>query len=253
MTGTILITGATDGIGLALAYRYRAEAWRLVLVGRRPLAELDRKLFDESNYCQVDLARSGCETVVADFLRARTIDRLDVLLQNAGMGYVGAIGMQPPASIQRLVAVNLSAPIALTHALLPHLRRAGGKVVFISSVASLLPTPDHAVYTATKAALDGFARSLRVELSQPEVGQPVSVQVIHPGATRTGMHVKAGMDPARMDWRRLAPTGRVAEQIMAAIGRDRPEVTIGFANRLLRWVAFYANGLVDWVMRKGSG
>jgi len=87
-----------------------------------------------------------------------------------------------------------------------------GRVIFIGSVAAALPAPDYAVYGATKAALEGFARSLRVELR----GR-VGVQVIHPGATRTGMHAKAGAPLERMGWTDFPPPERAARQIVRAI------------------------------------
>jgi short-subunit dehydrogenase len=247
MTQTILITGATDGLGLALAQHYQSQAARLVLLGRRPLAEMPLAQFSSNNYCQVDLARPDCAEIVTHHLATHQIDRLDLLIHNAGLGYVGPTDQQASHSIQTLTAVNLWAPIALTHALLPHLRAAQGKIVFISSVVSALPCPDYAVYGANKAALDGFARNLRLELTGT-----VAVQVIHPGPMRTGMHAKSGADLASMRWDRFPPATTVAPKIAQAIvGRQRA-VTIGGANRLLRFAGHYLAGPLDWAMRQRS-
>jgi short-subunit dehydrogenase len=227
---TVLITGATDGIGLALAGIYRSNAARLLTVGRRPPKDLDPAL-SANDYCRVDLAQPYAPALVGEFLRRRAVAQLDLLIHCAGVGSYGPAEAQTPAAIDALLDINLRAPIALTHALLPLLVAAHGRVVFIGSVAAALPVPDYAVYGATKAAIEGFARSLRVE----QRGQ-VGVQVIHPGATRTAMHSKIGAPLERMGWRRFPPPERVAAQIVAAIEAGAPVATIGALNRLLRFV-----------------
>ncbi|MCA9933031.1 MAG: SDR family NAD(P)-dependent oxidoreductase [Ardenticatenaceae bacterium] len=240
---TILITGATDGIGLALARHYAAQGHRLILVGRRSVGP---ELGPQAAYCRADLAQADAAGRVTAFLEAQNITQLDLLVHNAGVGYYGRFPAQPAASIDALTAVNLRAPIALTHALLPWLRRARGQLVFVSSVASALPAPDYAVYAATKAALDGFARSLRVELR----GQ-VTVQTIFPGATRTGMHAKMGIDRAVMDWEKFPSAKKTAVRMAALIARKRPFSAIGMSNTLLRFAGLRLGWLVDPLMRKG--
>lgn len=244
MPKTILITGATDGIGLALARRYYAQGARLLLFGRRPLATLAPPLFTSATYCQVDLSQPGCALIVADFLRAQTVARLDLLIQNAGAGYYGPVERQSPASIEQLIAVNLRAPIAITHALLPLLEVTQGRLVFISSVAATLPTPDYAVYGATKAALESFATNLRIELR----GR-VRVQIIAPGATRTAMHAKSGAPLDRIGWQHFPPPERVAAEIASAIAGGRSRATIGAGNWLLQFGGRYLGGVIDRVMR----
>ena len=190
----ILITGATDGIGLALARHYADEGADLILIGRKPLSALDPDLFTADTYCQVDLSKSDCAEVVRRFLQAHDVHAVDLAVCNAGVGYHGATEDQPAEDIAAMVAVNLEAPMALTQLLLPYLKRAQGKIAFIGSVVSMLPCPQYAVYGATKAALEDFARNLRIELQN----SPVRVQAIRPGAVNTGMHAKSGVDPVAM-------------------------------------------------------
>lgn len=244
---TILITGATDGIGLALARCYQARGARLVLVGRRPADALDPQLFGPEAYCRADLAQPFAPALLAEFLRRHKVDRLDLLIHNAGVGSYGPAEAQAPAAIDALLDTNLRAPIALTHALLPPLLAARGRVVFIGSVAAALPAPDYAVYGATKAALAGFARSLRIELRDQ-----VAVQVIHPGATRTGMHAKIGAPLERMGWRRFPPPEHVAGQIVRAIESGAPVATIGMGNRAMRFAGRHLGGLVDRLAARRS-
>ncbi len=227
MTQTILITGATDGIGLSLARQYQQQGMRLILVGRRPLSDLDPSIFATSNYVLADLTQVEAADQIVDFLQSQQIHAVHVVIHNAGMGYIGHPSMQPPENVAELVAVNLSAPISLTQALLPYLRKAQGKLVFISSVATATATPDYAVYTATKVGLDGFARNLAIEW-----GKTVPILVVHVGATRTGMHRKAGADLDRMNWERFPAADEVAAQIRSAIRGSQREVTVGLSNRL---------------------
>jgi short-subunit dehydrogenase len=240
---TILITGASDGIGLELARQLRRGRTRVLGIARRPVMALDAGPHSDS--CRVDLAQPFAAAIVAEFLRRRGVDALDLLIHCAAVGAYGPVEAQTASEIDALLDINLCAPLALTHALLPALARSVGRVVFIGSVAATLPVPDYAVYGATKAALEGFARSLRVELR----GQ-VGVQVIHPGATRTAMHAKAGAPLERIGWAHFPPPARVAQQIRRAIAGGAPVATIGTGNRLLRGAGRHLGWITDPLARR---
>jgi short-subunit dehydrogenase len=238
---TVLITGATGGIGLELARRYAAPGARLILVGRRPLATLSDPLFSPASYCRADLRRPDKATeAIICWLHDQGITQLDRLIHNAGIGHYGPPAATPPERTDELLAVNLQTPIRLTHALLPLVQAAQGAVVFVGSVATALPTPEYAVYTATKAALESFARSLRVELRRQ-----VRVQVVRPGATRTGIHASSGVPPGRLKSERFPPATIVAAEMIAAIEAGRRSTTIGAGNRLVSWVGRNLGGVVD--------
>lgn len=243
----ILITGATDGIGLALARIYKEKGERPLLLGRKPWSELSHLSdeFAKNDYLQVDLAELDCADRLAQLLDEREIDRLDVVIHNAGIGYYGRFADQSLEHINQLVTINLVAPIALTHALLPWLPAGKGQVAFISSVVVDLPGPDYATYTATKAALSGFVRSLQVEWQGK-----VAVQLIHPGATRTRMHEKMGISQETMDWEKFPPAEAVAADIVKAIDKKRPFATIGAGNRAVGMAGKQLGFVIDPVMRK---
>ncbi|MCP4424232.1 MAG: SDR family NAD(P)-dependent oxidoreductase [Chloroflexi bacterium] len=247
MPKQIFITGATDGIGLALARFYKGQGERPFLLGRRSWSVLPDLAveFPADDYCQADLAQPNCAAQVTDFLQARGVEQLDAVIHNAGTGYYGRTESQPPASINQLIDVNLTAPIALTQALLSWLPAGTGQVAFISSVMADLPGPDYAVYTATKAALDDFARNLRLELRGK-----VIVQAIHPGAARTGMHAKMGIPAGTMDWQNFPPAEKVAAQIAKQIARKRPSTAIGLTNQLLGWAGRNFGWLIDPMMQR---
>ena len=250
MSKVILITGATSGIGLALAQQYGAEGHRLVLLGRKPLATLRDPVFTPESYCQVDLGESHTAVVetVTNWLREKEITHLDLLIHNAGIGYYGSPAAQASDHIQQLIQVNLKTPIALTHALHSWLLRGERQIVFVSSVASVLPTAVYATYTASKAALDGFARSLRVEL-----GENWRVQVLHPGATATEMHAKVGMPSAKIEQGNFAPVDQVASEMRQAISHAKGRnIAIGASNKLVRTVGQIAPQPLEWAMGRAA-
>lgn len=244
---TILITGATSGIGYELARYYAERGARLILIGRKDPAELDPEFFTPQRYCQADLSQPDAAERVLAFVNRQRIGALDVLVHNAGIGYYGSVTDQPAESVEQLVAVNLRAPVALTHGLYPCLQSADRpKLVFISSVAAALPTPDYTVYAATKAALDGLAKNLRIEFDD------IDVQLIHPGATRTDMHRKSGVPAGELDTSKYPSAAEVAVQIADVIESNRSQAAIGWTNKLLRWAGTHAARLVDVGMRRAG-
>jgi short-subunit dehydrogenase len=239
----VVITGATDGIGLALAQQYQEQGARLILIGRRPIATLDSTFFTPDRYCQADLATLDSATHILSWLHKNKIVSLDLVIHNAAVGYVGAVEAQGEENIRQLVNVNLRAPIVLSHALYPLVERAAGKFVFVSSVVAGLAGPDYAVYTATKAALDSFVRNWQIELHADR--SPVQAQVIRPGATRTQMHEKSGADLQRLGWDRFPTPATVAQQLVHATNANRRATTLGGLNRVLYTAGYRFPALMD--------
>lgn len=243
MSRTVLITGTTSGLGLELAKLY-APTSRLLLLGRKPLSKLTDKLFHDHAYCQCDLSKPNCAEVVKEWLEIEGISSLDLLLHNAGVGHYGHLSRQTDKSLDELLQTNLYAPIRLTHALVPHLKQAKGKLVFISSVAANLPVAKYSVYGASKAALSGFARSLRLELPD------VKVQTIYPGAIQTEMHSKSGA--TTLNTKNFPSAEQVAKKIVRAISGRKREVTIGLENQILRNAGYYFSRVSDFIARSNS-
>ncbi|MEM7800708.1 MAG: SDR family NAD(P)-dependent oxidoreductase, partial [Chloroflexota bacterium] len=183
---------------------------------------------------------------ICDWLEEKEINKIDRLIHNAGIGYYGPPEDEAASHIVDLLQTNLKSPIAITWDLLNKVEAARGRVVFVSSVLSVMPGADLASYNASKAALDGFARSLAAEM-----GERVEVQVLHPGATQTPMHAKVGLPKEKIDYTRFPAAAGVAEEMVKAIeGRNRLHVTIGTSNKLLRSVGRSAGRLVEWGMRR---
>jgi len=214
---TVLLTGATGGIGHAIARRLKAEGAALVLTGRN--AEVLAPL----------AAELGARSVVADLGTADGVDRLlaesgpvDVLIANAALPGVGLLTELPVDRIDANLDVNLRAPIMLTRALLPQLtERRRGHLVYIGSVSGIVASPGSTLYNTTKFGLRGFAAALRQDLH----GTGVGVSCVEPGFVRdAGMFVNSGMDvPAGT--RTVSPE-QVAAAVVRAIAQDRGEIVV---------------------------
>lgn len=213
-----LVTGASSGIGWATAVRL-AEAGARVIVHGRDLARLSA-LAELVRGVPVTAELSDPEQ--ADRLAHAALQvagRIDIVVNNAGAGWAGPFDRMPAPDIARLVAVNLTAPMALTRAVLPAMRAQGdGYLMFVTSIAGRMGVAGEAVYAATKAGLDVFAESLRLEVR----GSGVDVGVLVPGVVQTRFFERRGQPYAR-NRPRPVPADRVAEALIKAIAAGRAE------------------------------
>ncbi len=147
---------------------------------------------------------------------------MDVLVNNAGIGWCGHFAEMPESAIDELTAVDLLAPLRLTRALLPGmLDRRLGHLVFVSSVAGHFGVAQEAVYSAAKGALNVFADALRSEVA----AHGVRVTVVSPGPVDTAFFDRRGAAYGRR-WPAPVPPARVAAAIVASIERDRPDAFV---------------------------
>lgn len=196
-TRTVLVTGAGRGIGRAIAVRLARSGWRVFGGVRTDVAA--KELAAESDLMTpVELDVTVPEHV--DALDHVLPERLDALVNNAGVGVAGPVETLSRADMHRQFDVNLVGPLALTAAVLPRLRRARGRVVFISSINGRVSFPFTGIYNASKYAVEAAADCLRVEL------RPFGVQVglVEPGVIDTDPwhemdqlidDLEAGLDP----------------------------------------------------------
>lgn len=223
----VLITGATAGIGLALAQRL-AGRYRLVLCGRRTASQCVDTLPEGALYVQADFsAPHGAVDAIEAALGDAQIESLHRVVINAGTGFYGSVESEHADAIRTTLGVNLVAPILLAKRLAHHLETAQGKLVLIGSVAHR-GSANMPSYAASKAGLAGFARSLESEWQ----GR-IAVQIIHPGPTATQMHEKAGYDAGKL--RRLFfPADEMADEIARLMDRPKSAATVSFGARLKR-------------------
>jgi NADP-dependent 3-hydroxy acid dehydrogenase YdfG len=172
----LVVTGATGGIGSAVARLFRARGDDVVAVAR-PSSALDA-LCRETGATAAPLDLLAPETLPAELAG---LARLDALVHAAGISEVAAVAETSFELWQRTLTSNVSGPAELTRALLPALRAARGRVVFINAVAGLHAVPRWAAYAGSKAALTELADSLRLE----EASQGVRVTTIYPGGIAT--------------------------------------------------------------------
>jgi short-subunit dehydrogenase len=217
--GNVLITGATGGLGQAIARAFAARGANLILTGRRADV-LDRLV-----------AQVGGRALACDLADRDQVNRLieeargipvDVLVANAGLPATGVLTALPQEKIDRMLEVNLRAPIALARALAPGMmERRRGHMVFMSSLSGKAASASSSLYAATKFGLRGFALSVREDLRPHGVG----VSVVLPGFIRdAGMFADAKVKlPPGIGTR---TSQDVAAGVIAAIERDRAEVQV---------------------------
>jgi short-subunit dehydrogenase len=193
-TLTALVTGATGGIGLELARLLAADGFHLVLVGRRH-DQLDRVAGELGQTHRIDVqvdARDLSECGVASLLWSDWASRgarIDVLVNNAGVGLYGAVEEQDPTELDRMVQLNVAALTTLTRLALPGMReRRWGRILNLASVVAFQPgAPYMAAYYATKAYVLSFSKGLALELT----GSGVTVTALAPGPVDTDFDDRA--------------------------------------------------------------
>ncbi|MGH2763934.1 MAG: SDR family NAD(P)-dependent oxidoreductase [Thermoleophilaceae bacterium] len=216
---TALLTGATGGIGQAIAAALDARGARVLLSGRRAdlLEEIRSGLGGRGQCLPADLAEPGAAAELAG--RAGAVD---VLVANAGLPGSGRIDGFTPEEIDRALDVNLRAPVQLTRALLPGmLERGRGHVVLVSSLNGKVASSGSSLYSATKFGLRGFAGGLREDLHLTDVG----VTVVYPGfVAGAGMFADSGARLPR--WIGTVTPEQVADAVVRGIERDRAEIDV---------------------------
>jgi short-subunit dehydrogenase len=226
----VLITGASSGIGRALAFEFAARGFNLFLTARNQeslrqvAAECAQKFGVETKVHPADLCDSKA---VDELLQALSASPIEILVNNAGFGVVGEFAQTDVAIELKMLDVQLSATLKLTKALLPPmLARQSGRILNVASVYSFAPVPFQSVYSACKAFMLSFSESLSEELE----GTGVTVTAICPGTTQSDFRVRAGIEEKEK------PRGVAAESVARIAVRETLKgkhlVVPGFANRV---------------------
>jgi short-subunit dehydrogenase len=215
-----LLTGATGGLGRAIAKALAEKGASVALSARKPeaLEALAAELpGDGHSVVPADLAEPGA----AEKLAAEAGD-VDILVANAGLPGAGWLGDFTPEQVSRALRVNLEAPMLLSQALFPAMiERGNGHLVFVASLAGKSASPLSSIYNSTKFGLRGFALGLRQDLGPKGVG----VSLVSPGFIReAGMFADAGAKaPPGLG---TATPAQVAAAVIKAIERDKVEVAV---------------------------
>lgn len=250
---SVLITGASAGIGREFARQIAGRAGSLVLVARRldRLEELRDQLTKtdpnlNAHIRAVDLSQPNAVGELCAWLESEKI-AIDFLINNAGLGDRGSFATSQPQRIREMLAVNMVALTELTRALLPEMiRKKRGAILNVSSSASFLPIGGLAVYAATKAYVTSFSEAIRGELR----GTGVTVTAVCPGPVHTEFNRVAARNPNRRD--RSGPEAihvSVEEVVRAglhAVEHDKPLVVPGM---LMKIAMLLVRLTPMWVLR----
>ncbi len=234
MTQTVLITGASSGIGLELARLFARDRYDLVLVARsegklRELgSELERAHGVKTTVIAADLSKPGAPRQVVEALGGRPID---ALVNNAGFGVSGAFAETDGEKELEMIEVNIAALTHLTKLLLPPMvARKSGKIMNVASTAAFQPGPLMAVYYATKAYVLSFSEAIAEELRD----SGVTVTALCPGPTSTGFAGAAGAEDTRLfRTRKAMSSADVARIGYEAMKKGKRVVVAGFMNRVM--------------------
>lgn len=247
----ILLTGATGGLGQALAQALAKQGASLLLAGRdsAKLAMMVDRIGGiggtgcVANSISADLTDSGDIELVA--AAARDFD-VNVLINNAGINAFGLYERQDWLAVQQVIATNLMAPMQLTHALLPWLKSCEHAAILnIGSTFGSLPFPGFTAYSSAKAGLRGFSQGLRRELADTQI------EVVHvaPRAIATALNSDA-VNALNQELGSHSDTPEaVASQIVAALRAGERERHFGFPERLFAWLNGVAPALIDRALK----
>jgi short-subunit dehydrogenase len=248
-----ILTGASSGIGHALALRLAGQGARLVLASRNqerlgPLAEAIRTKGGSVVVVPTDVADPDQRVRLVEQTVAQ-LGGLDVLVNNAGVGARGFFADATEERLRRIMEVNFFAATELTRLALPHLRKGRNPmVVNVASVLARRAIPAMSEYCASKFAMAGWSESLRAEL----VRQAIHVLLVCPGGVET--EFEAHMIERGTRWRfrdrRRMSADRCAQLIVAAMRRRKNEVVITASAKLVVWVNSLAPWLLDWLLAR---
>jgi short-subunit dehydrogenase len=245
---TALVTGATGGLGRAIARGLHDSGATVQLSGRRTevLETLAAELGERAEILPADLAKADEVAALAE--RAGAVD---VLVANAGLGGTGELTGFTLEEAERVLDVNLRSAVHLTHALLPGmLERRRGHLVYISSIAGKTPSVGASLYSATKFGLRGFALALHEDLRDTGVG----VTAVYPGfIAEAGLWGDTGLAMPRGGGRLRTPDD-VAAAVLKGIATGRAEIDVApIVQRSGGWLTGFAPRLVAASMRLVGG
>jgi short-subunit dehydrogenase len=253
----MVITGGSSGIGRVTAREAAKRGAALLLIARneqslREVADEIRQAGGTASYAVADvgdidqLRAAAAETI-------RLFGRIDTWVSDAGVAVYGKLVDIPPADHERLFRTNYFGAVNSALVAVPHLREAGGAIVFIGSIASELPSPILGAYAASKHAVKGFVDSLRMEITADAL--PISVTLIKPSGISTPIAERAA---SYVDGEPLVPVPvydpqLVADAILDAAVRPRREVTVGGLGWVEMLLGTHFPKLLDQLSRPLAG
>jgi short-subunit dehydrogenase len=253
----MILTGASEGIGRALALALASARARVVLAARdgsrlEEVAKECRARGGEAHPVPTDIANAhDCEWLATEAVKS--LGGIDVVVHNAGITMWGRFDALADLEIfERMIEVNYLAPVRLTALTLPHLKESKGLIVAVASLAGLTGVPERSGYAASKHAMIGFFDSLRIELR----GSGVDVSVIAPDFVVSEIHKRAigpdgqplGASP--MQQSKIMTAEDCAARMLRAIERRERLVIMSARGKLGRWLKLIAPAMIDRIAEK---
>jgi short-subunit dehydrogenase len=254
-----IVTGASSGIGRAVARELARQGARLIITARRE--DRLKELADEiAGTTATAVTRDRVDWVAGDIsdaaVRAKAIDLarsryggLDILVNNAGVGATGLFEDAGPERLRRIMEVNFFALAEMTRLALPLLKQGRRPIlVNVSSILGRRGVPHNSEYAASKFAVQGFSESIRAEL----VRHGIDVLVVSPGTTETEFFDRVLEKTTSPKWPEHRPVtaAEVARQVVRAIRRGRHEIVPYRWGKVLVWLNRLSPRLVDWLMSR---
>jgi short-subunit dehydrogenase len=231
-----IVTGASSGIGLSVARAWAARGGQVALVARteKKLEAAARDIGPSARAFPLDVT----DLEALEALPGRVHEafgRLDVVVNNAGLNHRGSIAKHAPEKLVEIVTTNLTAPIVLTRAAMPHLAR-GGSVIQVASIAGMVPVPGEATYSATKAGLRAFSRAVADDFAHLDV----HVGCVCPGPVDTGFLGDLEDVPDVVLSQPMVTADDVAEAVLRCIDERSVEVALPARSGRLATMAYLA-------------
>jgi len=255
---SVFITGASSGIGEALAHAFAAEGARLALTARR----LDRLLKVQEALAQegaqaLALQCDVTERAALDAAVAQTVETfgaIDVAVANAGFGVAGPFQKLSTEDFRRQFETNVFGLLDTVYAVLPHLQASKGRLALLSSVAGRVASPDTSPYSASKFAVTGLAEAIYYDLLR----DGVSVTCIEPGFVESDIRMTDNKGRFHDDWKDpvpqwlVVPRSRAARAIVNAIYKRKPEAVITGHGKAITWLARHFPRTTRFIQRHGT-
>lgn len=261
---TVFVTGATSGIGLAIVNHLVQKGYRVYGTGRDPGKHQDQV---SCKLLPLDVTSGDSVTRCIETLMTLT-PQVDAVVNNAGIGVCGSAEETSEDQAIRQLETNFWGTVRVTRALLPVMRKQrSGKIITIGSLAGLIGVPYQSYYSASKHALEGFFKSLRLELH----AFGISVSVIEPGFFRSNLHNAFEFaEPAIHDYDKMRtralhvfeksieegktpePVAQIVEKILTA-RKPRFSYPVGTNTLLAPFVQHYQRDLYEFIMRRKFG
>jgi uncharacterized protein len=247
-----LITGASNGIGKALAEECTKREMNLFLValpdsGLEEFSELlARGNGNDIKYLSIDLTEKEAPKTVYDYAKSKNLV-VDFLINNAGVGGFGEVANQKPEEIDSMIMLNIRATTLLTYYFLNDLKKlAKAYILNVSSFAALVPIPNKCVYAATKSYILFFSRALNAELK----GTGVKVTSLHPSGVATNSRIKKSLQKANMLARISTLSAKdVARVAIDGVIKGKKFITPGFATWLFYIIgSILPYGISTWIV-----